>query len=186
MRARDEWLQLTKPISRARFGMNPSLVNAQYSSRQNAMTFPAAILQAPFFDFDYPMSVNLGRIGMVMGHELLHGFDNNGRQFDKEGVRRQWWDDAVINAFRAKTQCLIDQYSGINVQGAQVNGSFTQGENIADNGGIHMAYLALQWYKGHAGHEQHVRPRARQHGAAADVRPAVLLVVLADVVRGVH
>jgi len=147
MRSRDEWVQLTKPISRGRFSMNPSLVNAQYSSRQNAMTFPAAILQDPFFNFDYPMSVNLGRIGMVMGHELLHGFDNNGRQFDKDGVRRQWWDDSVIWAFGNKTQCLIDQYNNITVQGTQVNGRNTLGENIADNGGLHMAYLALQWYK---------------------------------------
>ena len=147
MRARDQWVQLTKPISRGRFTMNPSLVNAQYSPMANVMTFPAAILQEPFFDFDYPMSVNLGRIGMVMGHELLHGFDNTGRQFDKEGIRRQWWDDSVIYAFRNKSQCIVDQYDNIVVQGARVNGTFTLGENIADNGGLHMAYLALQWYK---------------------------------------
>ena len=191
MRAEDEWRQLTKPISRAKFTMNPSLVNAQYSSRANAMTFPAAILQEvsnththttyqtametpslnyhysvltrvffvillfgvrclfvqPFFDFDYPMAVNLGRIGMVMGHELLHGFDNNGRQFDKDGVRRQWWDDTVVANFVTKSQCIIKQYDNINVQGSMVNGTFTLGENIADNGGLHMAWLALQWYK---------------------------------------
>jgi len=93
------------------------------------------------------MSVNLGRIGMVMGHELLHGFDNNGRQFDKDGVRRQWWDDSVIMAFTKKAQCIIDQYSNITVQGSRVNGTFTLGENIADNGGLHMAFLALQQFK---------------------------------------
>jgi len=143
----EEWNQLTKDISRARFSMNPSLVNAQYSSRQNAMTFPAAILQQPFFDFEYPMSVNLGRIGMVMGHELLHGFDNNGRQFDKDGVRRQWWNDTVIANFVNKTQCMIQQYNNITVQGSHVDGRNTLGENIADNGGLHMAWLAYQWYK---------------------------------------
>ena len=84
---------------------------------------------------------------MVMGHEMIHGFDNNGRQFDKEGVRREWWDPSVIQAFRSKTQCLISEYDGIVVQGTHVNGTFTLGENIADNGGLHMAYLALQWYK---------------------------------------
>ena len=147
MRADDEWQQLTRPISRAKFTMNPSLVNAQYSSRANAMTFPAAILQEPFFDFDYPMAVNLGRIGMVMGHELLHGFDNNGRQFDKDGVRRQWWDDTVVANFVDKSQCIVRQYDNITVQGSRVNGTFTLGENIADNGGLHMAWLALQWYK---------------------------------------
>jgi len=82
-----------------------------------------------------------------MGHELIHGFDNSGRQFDKDGLRRQWWDPQIITNFVAKTQCMINQYSQITVQGSRVNGSFTQGENIADNGGIHMAFIALQKYK---------------------------------------
>jgi len=93
------------------------------------------------------MAMNLGGIGMVMGHELLHGFDNNGRQFDKDGLRRQWWDDNVIIAFGRKTKCLVDQYDNIKVQGSKISGIRTLGENIADNGGLHMAYLALQWYK---------------------------------------
>jgi len=127
--------------------MNPSIVNAQYSSTANSMVFPAGILQAPFFSFDYPMAMNLGGIGMVMGHEMIHGFDNNGRQFDKDGIRQQWWDTTVINAFVSKTQCLINQYNNITVQGSAINGVRTQGENIADNGGLHMAFLAYQWYK---------------------------------------
>ena len=146
LRTAEDWLQLTRPVSRYTFSMNPSIVNAQYSPLANAMIFPAGILQRPFFDFDYPMAVNLGRIGMVMGHELLHGFDNSGRQFDRDGYRRQWWNDSIIAAFTAKSQCLIDQYDNIEIQGSRVNGRFTLGENIADNGGLHMAFLALQWY----------------------------------------
>ena len=93
------------------------------------------------------MAVNLGRVGMVMGHELLHGFDNNGRQFDKDGVRRQWWDDSVVSAFVTKSQCMVRQYDNITVSGHVLNGTNTLGENIADNGGLHMAWRALQWYK---------------------------------------
>ena len=93
------------------------------------------------------MAMNLGGIGMVMGHELLHGFDSTGRQFDKDGYRRQWWPTSVITTFTRKTQCMIDQYNGITVQNSTVDGFWTLGENIADNGGLHMAYLALQWYK---------------------------------------
>lgn len=95
----------------------------------------------------YPMAMNLGAIGVIIGHELLHGFDNTGRQFDKDGYLRQWWDNSVITAFTRKTQCMIDQYEHITVQGVQIDGYTTLGENIADNGGVHMAYLALQWYK---------------------------------------
>ena len=147
LRSWEEWARLTQPLSRGRFTMNPSIVNAQYNSRQNAMQFPAGILVPPFYSGDYPMAVNLGAIGLVMGHEMIHGFDNNGRQFDKDGIRRQWWDDNVITAFGRKAKCIVDQYDNIVVQGARVNGTFTLGENIADNGGLHMAFLAFQWYK---------------------------------------
>ena len=147
LRSIEEWERLTQPLSRGRFTMNPSIVNAQYNAVQNAMQFPAGILVDPFYNGDFPMSVNLGAIGLVMGHEMIHGFDNNGRQFDKDGLRRQWWGDNVITAFGRKTKCLIDQYDNIYVQGSRINGTFTLGENIADNGGLHMAFLALQWYK---------------------------------------
>jgi len=91
--------------------------------------------------------MNLGGIGMVMGHELLHGFDNSGRQYDKDGVRRQWWDPTVIAAFTNKTQCMINQYNNITIQGSRISGSRTLGENIADNGGLHMAMISFQTYK---------------------------------------
>jgi len=149
LRVLEEWALLTSPIGRGAWptSTNPSIVNAFYSPTQNAMIFPAGILVDPFYNGDYPMSMNLGTIGLVMGHELLHGFDNNGRQFDKDGLRRQWWDDNVITAFGRKTKCLIDQYNNILVQGSRISGSQCLGENIADNGGLHMAFLALQWYK---------------------------------------
>ena len=147
LRTSEMWVQLTQPLSRGRFGMNPSLVNAQYNSIQNSITFPAGILVAPFFNYDYPMAMNLGAIGVIIGHEILHGFDNNGRQFDKDGYLRQWWPSSVITAFTRKTQCMIDQYDNIVIQGSRISGRYTLGENIADNGGVHMAYLALQWYK---------------------------------------
>ena len=146
LRTLEQWTQLTMPVPRGRFSLNPSLVNAYYNQRQNAMIFPAGILVKPFFNYDAPMAMNLGGIGMIMGHELVHAFDNFGRRFDKDGVLRQWWDDAVIEAFNNKTKCLIDQYNNITVQGYYVNGQLTLGENIADNGGLHLAYLALQRY----------------------------------------
>ena len=94
MKIREEWKTAhAAALALHAFVMNPSIVNAAYVPTNNAMIFPAGILVPPFFDFEFPMAVNLGRIGMVMGHELLHGFDNNGRQFDKDGNKRQWWDD---------------------------------------------------------------------------------------------
>ena len=99
LRVIEDWQRLTKPSPRAVFSTNPSIVNAFYSPAQNAMIFPAGILVDPFYNGDFPMAMNLGAVGLVMGHELMHGFDNNGRQFDKDGLRRQWWDDNVITAF---------------------------------------------------------------------------------------
>lgn len=144
---REDWKKLTAPLSRFTFVMNPTLVNAAYSPSANSMNFPAGILNDPFFSFDYPMSVNMGRIGMVMGHELMHGFDNSGRMFDKDGYRREWWDPAVVKNFITATQCMIDQYDGVTVQGFNFSGTRTLGENIADNSGIKMAYIAFKQYE---------------------------------------
>ena len=128
LRTREMWAQLVSPLSRHRFGMNPSIVNAQYNAIQNSMTFPAGILVSPLYSYDQPMAMNLGAIGVVIGHELIHGFDNSGRRFDADGRFRQWWDDAVVTTFTRKTQCMINQYDNIKVQNVSVDGYYSLGE----------------------------------------------------------
>ena len=105
--------------------------------------FPAGILQPLFYSSHLPKSINYGGIGVVIGHEITHGFDDKGRQFDKDGNMIQWWNDATIKAFRNQSQCIVDQYSRykINEDGDYVNGKMTKGENIADNGGLKYSFL---------------------------------------------
>ncbi|KAK3795896.1 hypothetical protein RRG08_040692 [Elysia crispata] len=109
---------------------------------------PAGILQPPFYSKHFPKSLNYGGIGMVIGHEITHGFDDRGRQYDKDGNLVKWWDDVVIHRFKERAQCIIDQYSNYTVPEIDmpVNGLQTQGENIADNGGIKEAYRAYRKY----------------------------------------
>lgn len=104
--------------------------------------FPAGILQPLFYSKSFPKSLNYGGIGVVIGHEITHGFDDKGRQFDKEGNMMQWWNNKTIRTFRERTQCIIDQYSRYKVEevGMYINGRMTQGENIADNGGLKQAF----------------------------------------------
>lgn len=104
--------------------------------------FPAGILQPLFYSQHFPKSLNYGGIGVVIGHEITHGFDDKGRQFDKEGNMMQWWNNATIEAFRERTQCVIDQYSRykINEVNMYMDGRMTQGENIADNGGLKQSF----------------------------------------------
>ena len=90
--------------------MAPSSVNAYYTPSKNQMAFPAGILQSPFYDSKYPASLNFGGMGVVMGHELTHGFDDQGREFDKDGNLHQWWNNDTINLFKKRTQCFVDQY----------------------------------------------------------------------------
>lgn len=130
------------PVDKNRWEMSPAKVNAYYDSNRNAMVFPAAILQPPFFQKGQPMAMNFGAIGAVIGHEITHGFDDQGRQQDKDGKLRQWWTDATIKAFAEQAQCIIDQYSNYTIQGINLNGINTQGENIADNGGVKESFLA--------------------------------------------
>ncbi|ESO99538.1 hypothetical protein LOTGIDRAFT_113606, partial [Lottia gigantea] len=106
------------------------------------IVFPAGILQPPFFNKDYPKALNYGGIGVVIGHEITHGFDDSGIQYDKDGNLLQWWSDDAIDQFKAKAQCIIDQYSTYILPEANmnVNGINTQGENIADNGGLKQSY----------------------------------------------
>ncbi|XP_038075858.1 membrane metallo-endopeptidase-like 1 [Patiria miniata] len=124
--------------------IGPAVVNAFYHPYRNGILFPAAILQPPFYHKDLPWYSNYGGIGVVIGHEITHGFDNIGRLFDKDGNHRVWWSQASIGNFTERAQCIIDQYSGFVMpqNNRNLNGEQTQGENIADNGGLREAYKA--------------------------------------------
>ncbi|MFN7941214.1 MAG: M13 family metallopeptidase [Thermoanaerobaculia bacterium] len=140
-----------KPTDRAEWRMTPQTVNAYYNPLGNEIVFPAGILQPPFFHKDYPAAMNYGAIGAVIGHELTHGFDDQGRKSDGDGVLREWWEPAVAAKFEQQAACVRDQYSDYEVEpGVKVNGQLTLGENIADNGGLKQAYLAYKgWERRH-------------------------------------
>nr|XP_020027059.1 membrane metallo-endopeptidase-like 1 isoform X2 [Castor canadensis] len=126
-----------------------AVVNAFYSPNRNQIVFPAGILQPPFFSKEQPQALNFGGIGMVIGHEITHGFDDNGRNFDKNGNMLDWWSNFSAQHFREQSECMVDQYSNFSWDLADqqnVNGLSTLGENIADNGGVRQAYKAyLKW-----------------------------------------
>lgn len=133
--------KIGQKVDRTEWGMTPPTVNAYYNPLRNEMVFPAGVLQPPFFSKDHPAAMNYGGIGMAMGHELTHGFDDQGRQFDGSGRLREWWDPAVVGRFQERTQCVQDLYSGFEVEpGVKVNGKLTLGENIADFGGIKASF----------------------------------------------
>lgn len=136
-----------KPVDRTEWGMSPQTVNAYYSSSNNEIVFPAAILQPPFFNFNADPAVNFGGIGAVIGHEISHGFDDGGSRFDGDGNLNNWWTDADRKNFDQKVGQLAAQYDLYEpVKGSFVNGKFTSGENIGDLGGVAVAYEALQMY----------------------------------------
>ncbi|MGI8671008.1 MAG: M13 family metallopeptidase [Luteitalea sp.] len=135
--------RLGKPVDRDEWGMNPQTVNAYYNPLMNQITFPAAILQPPFFDVHADPAVNYGAIGAVIGHEIGHGFDDQGRAFDQSGRTRNWWTPVTDEKFKAATERLGTQYSAYcPVPGGCINGQLTMGENIGDLGGLTMAYTA--------------------------------------------
>ena len=134
-----------KPVDKTRWYMPPQTVNAYYSPLSNEICFPAGILQAPFFDPEADDAINYGAIGVVIGHEMTHGFDDQGRQFDKDGNLRNWWADEDAVAFNALADVLVAQFDSVVVLGdTHANGRFTLGENIADQGGLRVAYTAYQ------------------------------------------
>ncbi|XP_064642722.1 membrane metallo-endopeptidase-like 1 isoform X4 [Lineus longissimus] len=150
-------LELIKEdVDKTKWSSYPAVVNAFYSSSRNQIMFPAGILQPPFFSPTNPKSLNYGGIGMVIGHEITHGFDDQGRQFDKDGNLKQWWGSSVVDAFKNKAQCIIDQYGNYTVAevNMNLNGVQTQGENIADNGGLKQAYKAYREWVVSQGHEE--------------------------------
>jgi putative endopeptidase len=137
--------RLGKPIDRSVWGMSPPTVNAYYSSGLNEIVFPAGILQSPFFNAKADDASNYGGIGMVIGHELTHGFDDRGRKFDAKGNRRDWWTAEDAARYTAKADAIAKQYDAFQpLPNMNINGKFTLGENIADFGGLRVAYLGLQ------------------------------------------
>lgn len=133
-----------KPIDRNEWGMPAPLVNAYYNPTNNEIAFPAGIMQPPFFGEKLPAAMNYGGIGAVIGHELTHGFDDQGAKFDKTGKVEPWWTDAATKGFEERVACVVNQYSGFEpLPGVKVNGKLTAGENIADIGGMKEAYLAF-------------------------------------------
>jgi putative endopeptidase len=137
--------KIGKPVDRDEWGMLPQTVNAYYNPSNNEIVFPAAILQPPFFDYQADPASNFGGIGAVIGHEITHGFDQSGSQFDKDGNFVDWWTAEDKTRFEELTKEVVDQYSEIEVlPGLNVDGALTIGENIADMGGLQIAYDALQ------------------------------------------
>ena len=136
IRAKDVLEKLLKPVDRTEWLMPGHMVNACYNPSANDITFPAAILQKPFYSLQQSVSENLGGIGAVIGHEISHAFDNNGANFDEFGNLKNWWTEEDFKAFQGLTQDMIRQFDGIEFHGGKVNGELTVSENIADNGGM--------------------------------------------------
>lgn len=137
--------KIGRPVDRTEWGMSPPTVNAYYNPQINEIVFPAGILQPPYFDADADDAYNYGGMGSVIGHEMTHGFDDQGRQFDSTGNLANWWTDADLKAFNQRAQCVIDQFNGFEVEkGLNQNGKLVVGESIADLGGLVVAYAAFQ------------------------------------------
>ena len=138
-------VKIGKPLDRKEWGMTPPTVNAYYSGSHNEIVFPAGILQPPFFDQKMDDAINFGGIGAVIGHELTHGFDDQGRKFDPQGNLRDWWTEQDGKEFEKRAGCIADEYgSFVAVDDLKLNGKLTLGENTADNGGARIALMALR------------------------------------------
>jgi endothelin-converting enzyme/putative endopeptidase len=142
--ARRRLLKIGKPVDRKEWGMSPPTVNAYYSASTNDINFPAGILQRPFYDARRDDAANYGGVGSVIGHEMTHGFDDQGSRFDGQGNLDNWWTPADLAEFKKRTSCIADEYSAFPAGGLTVNGRLTLGENAADNGGLRIAYLAYE------------------------------------------
>jgi predicted metalloendopeptidase len=139
--------KLGKPVDKTEWGMSPQTVNAYYNPSYNEIVFPAAILQPPFYDYKADEAVNYGGIGAVIGHEISHGFDDQGATYNADGNLIDWWTEADFKQFTDLGTALADQYSALEpLPGIHVDGKFTLGENIGDLGGINAAYDGLQLY----------------------------------------
>src|SRR5205085_8946465 len=137
--------KIGKPLDKQEWGMTPPTVNAYYNPTQNNINFPAGILQPPFYDFKADDGLNFGGIGAVIGHELTHGFDDQGRNFDAKGNLSSWWTPEDSAKFVTKAQVIVNQFNGYLVLDTMhINGELTLGENIADLGGVTIAYAAFK------------------------------------------
>jgi putative endopeptidase len=140
-----ELAKIGKPVDKTEWGMSPPTVNAYYNPQQNNVNFPAGYFQPPFFSGKEDDAANYGDMGSTIGHELTHGFDDEGRQFDKDGNLKNWWTKDDETKFTQKAQCMVDQYDAIEaVPGVHLNGKLTLGENLADLGGLWLAWLAFE------------------------------------------
>ncbi|XP_058890230.1 endothelin-converting enzyme 2-like isoform X1 [Acipenser ruthenus] len=146
--------QLRKAPNKDQWSMTPPTVNAYYMPTKNGIVFPAGILQAPFYARDHPKALNFGGIGVVMGHELTHAFDDQGREYDKDGNLRPWWQNSSLEAFKNRTECMEEQYTQYTINAEHINGKQTLGENIADNGGLKAAYHAYRSWLQRNGEEK--------------------------------
>jgi len=151
--------KIGKPVDRTEWLMSAAMVNAYYDPQKNEIVFPAGILQPPFFNREATDAVNFGSMGMVVGHEITHGFDDEGRQYDVDGNVRDWWSEAVGKAFVVKADCVKQQYAGYTaIDDIKLKGDLTLGENIADLGGLKLAHAAMvDWYSKKAAAEQQYR-----------------------------
>jgi predicted metalloendopeptidase len=159
-----ELKKIGKPVDRSEWGMSPPTVNAYYNPNMNEIVFPAGILQPPFFNPNADDAINYGGIGAVIGHEMTHGFDDQGRQYDAEGNLRDWWSPESAAKFKERSGAIVKQYAEYEpLKGLHINGELTQGENIADLGGVKIAYAAFQ--KANAG-----KPQEKIDGFTPDQR----------------
>jgi endothelin-converting enzyme/putative endopeptidase len=148
--SRRQIAKIGKPLDRKEWNMTPPTVNAYYSGSRNEIVFPAGILQPPFFDKKMDDAINFGSIGAVIGHELTHGFDDQGRKFDPQGNLRDWWTEQDAKEFETRASCVADEYGNfIAVDDLKLNGKLTLGENTADNGGARIALMALHEMMSH-------------------------------------
>ncbi|XP_061162969.1 neprilysin-like isoform X2 [Saccostrea echinata] len=157
----DDLLELRYKLYRMKWETAPSTVNAFYSAEKNRIMFPAGILQPPYYHKDYPRSLNYGGIGTLIGHEITHGFDDRGRQFNKDGELHEWWSQKSVDKFKDLTTCFIDQYGNFSYPeagGMNVNGIITLGENIADNGGVLQSYRGYRNFISNRGSEEDPLP----------------------------
>ena len=138
------WSKWNKPVDRSEWHMPAHMVNAYYDPQQNQIVFPAAILQAPFYDIAQSSSANYGGIGAVIAHEISHAFDTNGASFDENGSLKNWWTEDDYAAFKERTDKIVDQFEGLDSYGAKVNGKLTVSENVADLGGVACALEAAK------------------------------------------
>ena len=138
--------RLHTEVDKTEWDIAPTAVNAYYDPSFNQFTFLEGILAPPFISYDWPRYFTYGGFGTVVGHELTHGFDDQGQQYDPQGNLRKWWDNASTAQFNDRKKCFVNQYSGYKIFGHHVNGSLTLGENLADSGGLKTSYQA---YKNH-------------------------------------